>query len=212
MENIDFLPERIRNQRLRSRWLTRQVYLLALFAAALGMLALVRQNRITRAEAELLLLTGRSANVQRQLAMLGTLEEQQAELHLKKRINDHLGSRINTLVVLSELERLMPPSLSLVNLFVEPTEQPVLAAPTAGRHAGNRPILAGAEQQRLEQGVKRVRLVLTGVAPTDVDVANFIGQMGTSKLFEEVTMGYAKNASYRGRSTREFQVTCYVVR
>jgi len=212
MANIDFLPERIRCQRLRSSWLTRQVYLLAVFAAALGMLALVRQNRISRAEAELLLLTGRSANVQRQLAMLGSLEEQQAELHLKKRINDHLGSRVNTLVVLAEIERLMPAGMSLANLNIEPTEQAVAVTPLAPRATGPRPVPAGPEATKAQQTVKRLRMVLTGVAPSDVDVANFIGQMATSRLFEEVTMGYAKNATYRGRVAREFQVCCYIVR
>ncbi|HOD81712.1 MAG: hypothetical protein BWX88_04708 [Planctomycetes bacterium ADurb.Bin126] len=211
MENIDFLPERIRNQRVRSKWFSRQVYLLAVFAGALALLALERQNRISRAEAELLLLTGRSANVQRQLAMLGTLESQQAELHLKKRINDHLGSRFNVMVVLAELERLMPASMALVNLHVETVDQTSRAmSPTVRPTA--RPVAAPSPHAIGEQTVKRLRLVITGVAPTDVDVANFIGQMATSRLFEEVTMGYAKNVSYRGRAAREFQATSYIVR
>ena len=212
MENIDFLPERIRSQRFRSSWVTRQVYLLAVFAAALGMLALVRQNRISRCEAEVLLLNGRSANVQRQLAMLGALEEQQAELHLKKRINDHLGSRINVLMVLSELERLMPVGMSLANLNVEPIDQAVAVTAASGRNNGPRPVSAGGDPGKNLATVKRLRLLITGVTPSNADVANFIGQMATSRLFEEVTMGYAKNATYRGRDAREFQVTCYIVR
>ena len=211
MENIDFLPERIRNQRLRSKWFSRQVYLLAIFAGALALLALGRQNRISQAEAELLLLTGRSANVQRQLAMLSSLEGQQAELHLKKRINDHLGSRFNVMVVLAELERLMPNSMSLVNLHVETVDQTSQVTPATVR-PGPRPLVVSSPQAVSEQTVKRLRLVITGVAPTDVDVANFIGQMATSRLFEEVTMGYAKNVTYRGRVAREFQATSYIVR
>lgn len=211
MENIDFLPERIRNQRFRSKWFSRQVYLLAIFAGALALLALERQNRISQAEAELLLLTGRSANVQRQLAMLTSLETQQAELHLKKRINDHLGSRFNVVVVLAELERLMPNSMSLVNLHVETVEQSNQVTPALVR-PGPRPLVVSAPQAAAEQTVKRLRLVITGVAPTDVDVANFIGQMATSRLFEEVTMGYTKNVTYRGKMAREFQATSYIVR
>jgi len=59
---------------------------------------------------------------------------------------------------------------------------------------------------------KRMRLVLTGLAPTDVDVANFIGQLSASPLFEDVNMGYAKTVSVEGLTAREFQASCYVVR
>jgi len=71
---------------------------------------------------------------------------------------------------------------------------------------------AGAQPRKEDKAVHRVRLVLTGLAPTDVDVANFIGQLSASRLFEDVTMGYAKNVSFRGRSAREFRASCYVAR
>jgi len=50
------------------------------------------------------------------------------------------------------------------------------------------------------------------MAPTDVDVANFIGQLAGSRLFEGVNMGYARNVTFRSRSARQFQVSCYVIR
>jgi hypothetical protein len=58
--------------------------------------------------------------------------------------------------------------------------------------------------------VKRVRLMLTGIAPGDVDVANFIGQLSASPLVEDVNMGYAKTVEFRGRLAREFQASCYI--
>ncbi len=60
--------------------------------------------------------------------------------------------------------------------------------------------------------VRRVRVVLAGLAPTDVDVANFIGQLSASPLFENVNMGYAKTVRFRGRSAREFQASCYLAK
>ena len=59
---------------------------------------------------------------------------------------------------------------------------------------------------------KRLRLVLTGLAPGDVDVANFIGQLSGSPVFEDVNMGYARNVEFNGRLAREFQASCYVIR
>ncbi len=58
--------------------------------------------------------------------------------------------------------------------------------------------------------LKRVRLLITGVAPGDVDVANFIGQLSASPLLEDVNMGYTKTVEYRGHLAREFEASCYI--
>jgi len=43
-------------------------------------------------------------------------------------------------------------------------------------------------------------------------VANFIGQLSASLLFEEVSMGFARTETFRGRSARRFQASCYLVK
>jgi hypothetical protein len=87
--------------------------------------------------------------------------------------------------------------MTLTNLAMETVE--IRMPPVAGRPTGE-----------AEKPVKRVRLVLTGMAPSDVDVANFIGQLAGSKVFEDVNMGYARNITYRSRTARKFQASCYV--
>ena len=54
--------------------------------------------------------------------------------------------------------------------------------------------------------------MLTGMAPTDVDVANFIGQLSASCLFKNVNMGYAKTVTFQRRSAKEFQASCYLAK
>jgi Tfp pilus assembly protein PilN len=209
MEKIDFLPERIKVQRARRASLVRQVCLLGVCLAALAALAYVRHQRIGSAKAELIALKDQSTNMQRQLAFRGELERQQADLMIKKRIDDQLGSRVNALEVLAELERLLPESIVLTSLNLEAVELRVPLKPaedkasSSARAANNRP---------KEKVVKRVRLVFTGLAPSDVDLANFIAQLSAGRLFEDINMGYAKNVDFRGRSAREFQASCYVVR
>lgn len=91
----------------------------------------------------------------------------------------------------------MPESMTLTKLNMETVEVAVPVEP-AGGNRSNRPL---AVEKSRSQVVKRVRLTLTGMAPTDVDVANFIGQLAGSKLFENVNMGYARNVTFRSRST-----------
>jgi len=209
MENIDFLPERIKAYRARRASFLRQVGLLSLCLAALAGLAYARQQRIDSAKAELTALKEQGLNLQRQLSFRSDLERQQADLMIKRRISDQLGSRVNALEVLAEIERLLPDSIVLTSMNLEAVELriPLKAAEekanSAARSADNRP------KEKIE---KRVRLIFTGLAPTDVDLANFIAQLSAGRLFEDINMGYAKNVDFRGRSAREFQASCYVVR
>lgn len=209
MEEIDFLPDRIKAQRARRRRLTVQAYLMAICLTGLVALGYVFHVRIRTARGELSMLEGRGDAMRQQLAMKESMEQELADLMIKKRIEERLGRRVGTLDVLAELQRAMPESMALTRLNMETVE---VAVPleAAGENRSNRPV-AGDKPEK-EKVVKRVRLTLTGMAPTDVDVANFIGQLAGSRVFEGVNMGYARNVTFRSRSARQFQVSCYVIR
>jgi Tfp pilus assembly protein PilN len=216
MEGVDFLPERIRARRAQRRRLIRQGYLLAACAAALLALGFHRQARVGRAQAELALLSERRDEVQRRLSVLSGLQRQHAELMLKKRIDDALGSRAGALDVLAELEKVMPAGVVLRELKLEavtvrvpvslPVSLPVHAA------ASLRPQPAHGRAAQKDREVKRVELEMVGLASDDGAVANFIGQLSDSPVFEDVRMGYTRNTTFQDRAARGFKLICYVVR
>lgn len=205
MESIDFLPDRIRQQRSRRRRIIRQGFLVGVCALGLVLLGYVRQNTIRHAQAELTALKEHGQDLQRQLAMRENLEKQQAELQIAKRVDEQLGSRVNALDALAELSKLMPPNMTLTSLNFETIEERVPVDMSAGK-------AARATAAKREKTVKRVRLMITGVALSDVDIANFIAQLSTSPLLEDVNMGYSKTVDFRGHSAREFQADCYVAK
>lgn len=207
METVDFLPERVRAGRARRRQLIRQGYLLALAVAGMVLLGFLRQDRLAKAQADLDMLQDRTATVQRELTLRDTLQKQLGELLIKERISNQLGSRFDPLDLMSELERLMPRGMSLVNLNLEAVrlELPGESAFAAGRRSAPAP-------EAKDSGTNRIRLQITGIAPTDVDIANFIGQLSASPLFEDVNMGYARSTSVKGHKAREFQALCYIAR
>jgi Tfp pilus assembly protein PilN len=206
---IDFLPSAIKVDRARRRSLKRQIWLVVFVIAGLTGLAHVRQGQIAQGKACLAALTTQMSTVNRQLAMRTDLERQLADLMIKKRIDDTLGSRANALEVLAELERTLPESIVLTSLTLEAVE---VRTPVNRSLNGDAPVASGAAPVPKDKVSRRVRLVFTGMAPTDVDVANFIAQMSAGRLFEDVSMGYARNVEYRGRNVREFQASCYVAR
>jgi Tfp pilus assembly protein PilN len=210
MKAIDFLPDRIRAHRARRHRLIVQGYLLVVCLMAVAMLAYVLQARIDKAQAELDLLQSRSGAMQQQLKLRDMVEAQLADLVIKKRIEEQLGRRVGTLDVLAELQRVMPESMALTNLTMETVEVRMAAEDGASDASPDRTVARGPSGG--DRLVKRVRLTLTGMAPTDVDVANFIGQLAASPIFEDVNMGYARNITFRQRLARKFQASCYVTR
>jgi len=211
MQNVDFLPERVHQERARRRNLFRQMGLLAAAVLACGVVWYAWQGRIRKAQAELVLITDRVQDMEQQLQVRQDLQRQLGELMLKKRVDEHLGSRVNALDVIAELEHLLPESMVLDELELETIDVRVPIEPAAPQN-GSPSVAAPPGNSKKYETVRRVRLLLTGVAPTDVDVANFIGQLSASPFFEDVTMSYAKNVEFRGRPAREFQSSCFVAR
>ncbi len=209
MKNIDFLPEKIKALRQRRKRLVRQVYLVALCAATLVGVGYVRSRRTAKAETQFFLISERSKNVQRQLAMLDDLHRQEADLLIKKKIDEQLGSRISALDVLVELGRVLPESVTVTSLNLKPAVQniSIRSAGQAGRRASGR---AGSRSK--VRSVNRVRLDLTGLAPANVVVAKFVAGLSTSPVFEDVQMGTTKGLVIDNHKAREFTVSCYVIR
>lgn len=208
--NVDFLPERIRMQRAQRARMIRQGYLLAITVAALAVLGYLNQQRVARAQGHLVMLDDQAVNMKRQLETLDGLQQQLAGLMIKERIDSQLGSRINATDVLRELARILPESMALTNLDLEATGILVEVERVGGGISSARAIPA--EPKPRGKVVKRVKVVLTGLSPNNVDVANFIADVSASPLFEDVNMGYTKNVIFRGRSAKQFQASFYVVR
>jgi hypothetical protein len=127
---------------------------------------------------------------------------------MKQRIDEHLGSRVSALDILGELQSVVADRMSLTSLTVEALEVRVPVERPADASRG----VVGRSAAQETKSTRRVRLTITGVAPTDMDVANFIGQLASSPLFENIDMDYSRVVEYEGRMVREFQTTCFVVK
>ena len=213
MQNVDFLPERIKERRRLQRRIVKHTYMLTICMAGLALLGVLRHERIQIVRAEFARGGARKADNELQLGRRDELEREKAGLYVIQRIDEQLGSRLSNFMLLSELQRLIPPSMTLTQLSVETMDVAVGGSPGRGglgRAAGVRNAVQPTGGQ--DRTVKRLRLTLTGLARKDVDVANFIGQMAACPLFEDVNMGYSRDVKIRDRTARQFQASCYVVR
>ncbi len=217
---VEFLPEHIRYQRRRRRRLIRQGYLLVICIAVMVILTCVRQGRIAQARANLVELEKSGENLHQQVSMIASLEDQVANLLIKKQIDEEIGGRTDCTVILAELCRITPSNIVIISLDLQTVDLSAEASGAGGpsrrtvrNHRGMRPTVVRKRKPKVAVvPVRRARLVVTGLAMSDVDVANFIGQLSAGRLFENVNMGYTKTVTFRRRSAREFQVSCYLRR
>ena len=211
MQNVDFLPERIRAQRRRSRRVAKHTYMLTICLAGLTILGFLRNGQIQTVRAEEGQLGAQESDIDLQLARRDSLEREKAELYVIQKIDGQLGSRLSAFMLLSELQGLLPESVVLTQLSVETMDVLVGSGGVkANRTRGVR--TAAARLDATDATVKRLRLTLTGLATKDVDVANFIGQVSACPLFEDVNMSYSRDGKIEDRMARQFQASCYVVR
>jgi Tfp pilus assembly protein PilN len=206
---VDFLPERVTIQRAMRARLIRQGYLMGIMLAGLVGLGYFNEGRIAQAEAQVAALDTQSSNMSIQLDRKYEYERQLADLMIKHRIDTRLGSRINAMDILGELNVILPKSMSLTSFELDTRAMPMKLKPVV---SGSPTVAAGRRAKGEKKMVNRLKLTITGVSPNNVDVANFIADLSASPLFEEVDMGYAKNIKFREKNAKEFQVSCYVAR
>ena len=209
MNKVDFLPETIRAKHERRIRIVREGYLLLALIGCVALLGTVRHGWIRQAEAQLSQIKTRASNIRIQVEHRASLERMEADLMVRRRIKEDIGSRANALDVMSELEYITPRTVVLKDIRLEtiPVKVPVTEA-NQNTAAG----ITGSNKAKRFAIEKRLRLTVTGLSPTDVDVANFIAQMSASPFFEDVNMGYTRNVEYRRHRAREFQASCYLVR
>jgi Tfp pilus assembly protein PilN len=205
MIHVEFLPERITRQRQRRRSLLRQGYMIAFFVLAMAAFGYVRQHQIQVARAECLQLEDQANSMDGQMALRTEYENQLAELLVIRRIDDQLGSRARALDIMGELQARMPRELTLTELRIESV------AATAGPGSSSRSSRSTDDATSMSP-VLRTRLIVRGVAPSDIEVANFIGQIASSPMFEDVRMGYSRGGEYRDCSVRQFELRLMVAR
>ncbi len=213
MHNIDFLPRRIKQQRARRRRRLRQSYIVGVCVAVLAAVGYVRQGGVESVQAELIALQNRSGRVRSQLSLREDLEKEWNQLIRKQEISERFDTRLTARDVLAELGHRLPESMALTKLDVQ-SDNVLLdpATPAQRRSSGAGRAISAMPPTTSRQRITQIRLVITGLAPSDVEIANFVGQLASSPLFEDVHMGYTREVTYRGKKARQFQATCYTAR
>jgi hypothetical protein len=199
MRELEFLPEwypRLRRQRRR---VALQGWLTLVIVTGLGLwLTLARRNvanadaALSAYEVQILQTETERRQLEEQLRIKGQLEQ-------REEVVASLGFPVEMSRLLRTLDVIMPREMSLKDITCTTEEHPVVAqgaAAAQARPADERP-----------QMDRRLKVKLVGVAPNDVDLANFLAGLTNYPFFEQVALARADGIVDGGHAMREFEVS-----
>ncbi|MCC7351865.1 MAG: PilN domain-containing protein [Phycisphaerales bacterium] len=196
MRELEFLPEWYPRIFRRRRLVMLQAWMVLTFALGLAGWSFLCGRNVKSARAELSTLKGDMSKTDMDLKKLDQLLELKRQWRLQDQVIARLGVHVPSARLIAALESVMPPEMALLNLAVETVEQPRSVAKPNGKSE----IVVD----------RQIKIRMLGVAPTDVDLANFMTRLTAERYFEQVSMSYAKERQERGHVMREFEVVFVV--
>jgi len=198
---VDLMPEsskrRLGQSRLIRRWIL--LYSATVIVIALGAFAVSVVESRERREVEAL-----RVRVDFDAEQRAQAQEIRARIEsLTGAINRYrrLAWPVDVSEVIAVIGDLAPESVCFDSLAVIPREKRV-RAPKRGDKRGE-----DSEKKRLS---RTLMIEITGVAPDDFHMANFIGGLEGHPLFEHIAVDYARETTLRGADAREFGLTCEI--
>lgn len=200
MRELEFTPEWYRQSRRGKRIIVMEVWALVLLVGGLSAWAGVALHNIRSEQASLESLRRQLDQTHDEQRMLDEQLALRQELQARQQMIASLGFPLEVTRLLQTLDSVMPREMSLVEFNCDTDEQirqvtNVMAARMTQDADGSR------------QLDRRLKVRLVGVAPSDIDLANFLAGLTNVSFFEQVAVTYARDRSEAGHVLREFEVT-----
>jgi hypothetical protein len=195
MRQLEFLPTWYPQTRRRKRFVKLESWILLVVIVSLGSWYVFAGQNLRDKQVAL-------GALQKQLDQVHTEKELLAQaLDLRQRLQEReelvasLGYPVEMTRLLHTLDSVMPREMAMTEFDCQTREQA-------------RPVTSVAAIRPTDKQVdRRLDVHLKGVAPSDVDLANFLGELNKMPFLEQVNVSYAQDRIDSGHVMREFEVT-----
>ena len=208
--SINFLPDWYRRRQRGRRILRLQMLLLIGVVAVFGLLIgqeLRERGSLSQSRG---MMQQRLESMRRRTANIEQLRGTHRELIGSVRVQNRLHRPVGYAQIAATLVELVPDSVSLRRLRMEvgsrtvrvPSEEAEARAEGEGEGEGGSGESPGAEEER-----RRIVLIqVAGIGPSDSEVSRFTGSLASHPLFDDVEIGYWRQATFEGLHVRRFAV------
>jgi Tfp pilus assembly protein PilN len=205
MATINFVPDDYVQQRQSSR---ANVLYLMMLTAMLGAIGVtfgfikVRQKAVS---AELAELDARMKQTQQQMLELEELEKQRVTMMKTMVMTAELLEPIPRSIVLASLTNNLPSGVSLLEFKLQEKEI-TISKPAPAAAAAPKPGVPGAKAAPQTETAIESSLDIQGIAPSDIQVAEYIASLSGSILFNQVALVESKELEIEGIKFRQFRL------
>jgi len=197
MREPDFVPRWYPRLRRGRNIVILEIWVIALLAGALYLWGWQSRLHLRQQQADVNILDKRLGQTSIQLEKLKEMLSLQRQLKQQEQVVDRLGPHVSAARLIDVLGETMPPSMALLDLQQDMQETPAVR-PASADGSG------GATTPSVD---RKIKLTVTAVAPSDVELANFLANLSREPNLADVSMAYARDRGQDGHLMREFAVT-----
>lgn len=197
MRELEFLPAWYPQLRRRRHLLAMEFWIVCMLLAGCALWGFLASRNRRAAEHALELLRGQLRQTNSQLQQMERLEVLRRQWRQQAETLNRLGLHIDSSRLIGKLESLMPGNVSLLELNLEVEESPLAMSNLAK---------ASLKDPSRPPMDRRLKVRLTGVAPTDAELATLLTELNQVPYFEQVVPNYARDQRESGHILRKFEI------
>ncbi len=208
MLDTNFLPDEYMERRLQRRTNTISLLLFVVVMGAVVAAFFVTDRQRSEIRSLQEQVNQRFEEAAKRLEQLDMLQRRKDAMVHKAQVSAALIERLPRSVMLAELVNNMPATLSLMDLNLSTRVLQTAPRPTTALQQARqtRAAMATATDAVPEIPQTEVSMYLIGLAPTDVEVAQFMTALSASPLFTDVNLIVSEEEYVEGRAMRRFRV------
>ena len=202
MNEINFLPHDFVQQEGRRRGAGRQYALLGLLGLFILIWYFTARADLPALEAAVQAIEVEKANFNVQKMQCVKLQTRLGALQERLRIQSELSQPLAYSAILATISELMPDSIALTHIAM-PSLCPPIRMP--GDDKAKKNDAKGSEEDSYKPW-EHLKVAIDGVAPSELDIANFIGAIEAHPLFEEIKIQDDRSTRIDSYKARVFRI------
>ncbi|RKY12130.1 MAG: hypothetical protein DRP65_02190 [Planctomycetota bacterium] len=209
MVKIDFVPDDYIQQRQSSRANFMYLVLFMILMAAIGVTFSILKLRERSVKSALAAADSKMAKAHEQIAQLEELQTKGKAMMKTMVMAAELLEPVPKSVVLACLTNNMPSGVSLLELKLtsEEAKTSVSPAPAASQYQAASGAAGSEQAYVLKEKSLQTNIEIKGIAPSDIEVADYIARLGASELLTDVALVESKEHKMGATKFREFKLT-----
>jgi Tfp pilus assembly protein PilN len=207
---LSFLPDDYLERKAQRRTNFICAVLVVIVMAAIGAAFSLSEQGLRKVEAEHARAEADYADAARRIDQVQQMQAKQQKMARQAELSASLLEKVPRSYLLADVTNCLPAGVSLLDITLD-SKKRASAAPAKpnvfDRPSGPAPAKAAASVLPVaEPIIYDVTMKLTGVASSDVQVAQFINALGRSKLLKDVNLIITDEATMNDEKVRRFQI------